>query len=217
MVGTLVPRAPLTITPAIASFAAELARDSRPVEVPIEPVPDATPLDCFAAVERVVTERGGDIFTGWRIFENPGFWLEAEFHAVWRRPDGLLLDITPAQAPFKRALFVPDPSAVYEGRQVNNRFWPLSGHPAITDFLAAQEREFELMNRGQRAWEHGGIRLSGDEMDEYAAIMEAKERSLALLQSARQWRTGRNDPCPCGSGRKHKKCCLAAAQAEYLH
>ncbi|WP_397474925.1 SEC-C metal-binding domain-containing protein [Pusillimonas sp.] len=19
---------------------------------------------------------------------------------------------------------------------------------------------------------------------------------------------GRNDPCPCGSGRKHKKCCL---------
>ena len=21
---------------------------------------------------------------------------------------------------------------------------------------------------------------------------------------------GRNDPCPCGSGKKHKKCCLAA-------
>jgi hypothetical protein len=21
---------------------------------------------------------------------------------------------------------------------------------------------------------------------------------------------GRNDPCPCGSGRKHKQCCLAA-------
>jgi len=22
-------------------------------------------------------------------------------------------------------------------------------------------------------------------------------------------KVGRNDPCPCGSGRKHKKCCLA--------
>jgi uncharacterized protein YecA (UPF0149 family) len=22
---------------------------------------------------------------------------------------------------------------------------------------------------------------------------------------------GRNDPCPCGSGKKHKKCCLTAA------
>ncbi|MBM4060179.1 MAG: tetratricopeptide repeat protein [Planctomycetes bacterium] len=26
--------------------------------------------------------------------------------------------------------------------------------------------------------------------------------------------TGRNDPCPCGSGRKYKKCCLSAAEAE---
>jgi hypothetical protein len=24
---------------------------------------------------------------------------------------------------------------------------------------------------------------------------------------------GRNDPCPCGSGKKHKKCCLASAGA----
>ncbi len=23
-------------------------------------------------------------------------------------------------------------------------------------------------------------------------------------------KVGRNDPCPCGSGKKHKKCCLAA-------
>jgi uncharacterized protein YecA (UPF0149 family) len=24
-------------------------------------------------------------------------------------------------------------------------------------------------------------------------------------------KTGRNDPCPCGSGKKFKKCCLGAA------
>jgi preprotein translocase subunit SecA len=24
-------------------------------------------------------------------------------------------------------------------------------------------------------------------------------------------KVGRNDPCPCGSGKKHKKCCLAAS------
>ena len=23
-------------------------------------------------------------------------------------------------------------------------------------------------------------------------------------------KVGRNDPCPCGSGKKHKKCCLSA-------
>ena len=25
--------------------------------------------------------------------------------------------------------------------------------------------------------------------------------------------TGRNEPCPCGSGRKYKRCCLAAEEA----
>ncbi len=24
-------------------------------------------------------------------------------------------------------------------------------------------------------------------------------------------KVGRNDPCPCGSGKKHKKCCLGVA------
>lgn len=24
-------------------------------------------------------------------------------------------------------------------------------------------------------------------------------------------KVGRNEPCPCGSGKKHKKCCLTAA------
>jgi hypothetical protein len=27
-------------------------------------------------------------------------------------------------------------------------------------------------------------------------------------------KAGRNDPCPCGSGKKHKRCCLASEQAE---
>jgi len=26
-------------------------------------------------------------------------------------------------------------------------------------------------------------------------------------------KVGRNDPCPCGSGKKHKKCCLGAEPA----
>jgi uncharacterized protein YchJ len=27
-------------------------------------------------------------------------------------------------------------------------------------------------------------------------------------------KTGRNDPCPCGSGKKYKKCCLPMHEAE---
>ncbi len=46
------------------------------------------------------------------------------------------------------------------------------------------------------------------------------ERSVALLDRVRRYvgtprptvaaaRAGRNGPCPCGSGRKHKRCCGA--------
>ena len=31
---------------------------------------------------------------------------------------------------------------------------------------------------------------------------------MAVKATDRRSRTGRNDPCPCGSGRKHKHCCL---------
>lgn len=59
---------------------------------------------------------------------------------------------------------------------------------------------------------------------EQYAIDEAKraEREASLLRQALEpeirhnpWRHfGRNDPCPCGSGRKFKKCCLTLVQTE---
>jgi len=48
---------------------------------------------------------------------------------------------------------------------------------------------------------------------ELAALMrqQSLERQIPLAQAmgARaSTKTGRNDPCPCGSGLKYKKCCL---------
>jgi len=40
------------------------------------------------------------------------------------------------------------------------------------------------------------------------AFVEQTTR-LALLGEAAERKVGRNEPCPCGSGRKYKKCCLA--------
>lgn len=42
-----------------------------------------------------------------------------------------------------------------------------------------------------------------------AGIMDMLAQEEARERQARAWKTtGRNDPCPCGSGRKFKKCCL---------
>jgi preprotein translocase subunit SecA len=64
------------------------------------------------------------------------------------------------------------------------------------------------------------IALSGDAIDTQDVKARAWHESLTLSVDsqvdpmveeapppARQ-RTGRNDPCPCGSGKKFKKCCL---------
>ncbi len=66
--------------------------------------------------------------------------------------------------------------------------------PAYKRFFQHIERDMrtmgDLLNRGLPA----------------ALIMDLRSGRAALRSSARP-RVGRNDPCPCGSGRKYKKCC----------
>jgi len=42
--------------------------------------------------------------------------------------------------------------------------------------------------------------------DDEENIFEEEENSLAL-PDIQEKKVGRNDPCPCGSGKKYKKCC----------
>jgi hypothetical protein len=48
------------------------------------------------------------------------------------------------------------------------------------------------------------------EMDNVVANLPKGQKKINLLASTkpRKKKAGRNDPCPCGSGRKYKKCCL---------
>lgn len=47
---------------------------------------------------------------------------------------------------------------------------------------------------------------------EFANIMEEFGGGQANAEQRRVVKTGRNDPCPCGSGKKYKQCCLKKAQ-----
>jgi len=49
--------------------------------------------------------------------------------------------------------------------------------------------------------------MIGNAMDAFAFFQEARERALAPPTLRREApKVGRNDPCPCGSGRKYKNC-----------
>ncbi len=41
-------------------------------------------------------------------------------------------------------------------------------------------------------------------------IEDVREALNALMPGGRTKKTGRNEPCPCNSGKKYKKCCISA-------
>jgi hypothetical protein len=78
---------------------------------------------------------GGKAQHGWMILEWPGVLLEAQFHAVWRRSDGTLVDVSLNDD--ERILFLPDRVRVYSGARIPSLQHPLSTASEVANFIAA--------------------------------------------------------------------------------
>ena len=178
---------------------------SSPVYVDVRPLQGAPSKECFPIVEDYIRTHSGRSVFGWSLWEMPTLFVEAEFHAVWQSPDGNLLDISPKPKPSERILFLPDPAREYKGRQVNNVRRPLRQDPVVIGFLESCDNEFEFLNRGARAEQHGEISLEGDEAAEYQQI-QMKKAQFSLLMLPLYPRLGLYNPCWCGSGKKSKWC-----------
>jgi hypothetical protein len=115
-------------------------------------------------------ESGGEIVYGWVIWQHGNYFIEAEHHAVYRRSDGSLVDITPGTT--KRVLFLPDPSAVYEfgtTKQTDNVRVPLINDPRLDRILALYSERTSLMNSVGGIG--GQVTLEGDSAVRYRRIM----------------------------------------------
>lgn len=57
----------------------------------------------------------------------------------------------------------------------------------------------------------GNMYFTDENFDKFnsALTIQDKSDSNAVHSAADRWKVGRNDPCPCGSGKKYKKCCLS--------
>ena len=79
------------------------------------------------------------------------------------------------------------------------------------NIFKGRERALEL---------HEGLALFYDEneirkrQERWKKEDEEERRLLAAEEALLMPKIGRNDPCPCGSGKKYKKCCLGK---EMLH
>src|SRR5689334_2558330 len=97
-------RVPRVIAPEIVAMAQQLADPSKLNFIDYVPRSDGELNDCFMVVEKHVTEHGGTSQIGWKLFEWPSLFLEAIFHAVWRSPSGVLIDVTPERNPAPKML-----------------------------------------------------------------------------------------------------------------
>ena len=166
---------PITDTPAARALCEELAPGGAPVLVPVNPAPRATVNDCFPTVARVVDDHGGGAEYGWVLWETlPGVMIEAEFHAIWKSDSGNRVDVTPKTFPMDQIAFLPDPTASYDGRQVDNVRRPLVNDVLVKRFIETAESYYEATNRGELADYHGLLKLTPE--------MQAIRSRLTQLQ-----------------------------------
>jgi hypothetical protein len=191
---------PRRITPEVQEFCREVAADSEPVYLDVNPSEQDIELDCFVNAEKRVAEAGGSIQYGWRIWLWPHTMIEAEFHAVWRTTDDVLIDITLAPKGVTRILFLPDSSREYDGRQVNNIRKALYQRPLVEEFIRLWDEHYEILNKGERAYIHGAIGFTGKEAFRLDAIKTRVAQIQAFLSH-----------CPCGSFKRLYLCCGSEA------
>lgn len=168
----------------VRAFCDEVAPGQQPVSVSCEPLANQPMNECFAVIPQHVLAAGGEQLLGWAIWEYPGIFIEAEFHAVWRDPSGRLLDLSPRPIAFDKITFLPDQNAEYCDRQVDNIRKPLIDDPSLTRFLYLAKKRFNIMNTGDLADQHGQIALPKKLMREYERVL----KEMLVLQGRLQRR-----------------------------
>jgi hypothetical protein len=154
--------------------------------VRIDPLPDKPLNDCFPIVEEHVELNGGKQIFGWCIHVWRRVIIEAEFHSIWERPDGVLIDITPKKEKGTHIVFVHDANANYNGHQIDNIRKPLTNDPDTAKYIALFEEYFRLTNEGELAGQHGLITLDSKEFAALAnQLMTVESRLISKYGNKR--------------------------------
>lgn len=167
----------------LSIFCTEIAANSIPIVALCMPRFDRPSNECFSLVEEQIAGNGGSMVVGWAIWEHTGLFIEAEFHAVWKSPEGKFVDLSARPLLLSHVVFLPDPSRRYEGRQVDNIRKPLVRDNDLVRFLFIFKRQFEIMNKGDLAFQHGEIKLPPKAVKELRALQKEGMRLERRLWS----------------------------------
>ena len=201
---------PTAITESIQKFSNSLASTEVPVLVAVRSGKKDDLGDCFVNVQKMVESRGGEIVYGWAIFELPKLLLEAQFHAVWRAPDGELVDVTKTDDKAQTTLFLADNKLAYEGKIIPSRQLALSDDCSVARLIIASQAVWEHQAKFQVDMGDDQVGFTEQEhVNEHHRLEELRLSALNRLFDtlAGAAKVSRSQPCSCGSGKKYKKCC----------
>ncbi|MFT2157590.1 hypothetical protein [Pseudomonas putida] len=185
---------PKKITSDILALSRKINSDSQPQFIPFEECNLYLPSECFHNVDTHVESFGGRSVIGWQVWEWPGVFVEAEFHAAWETPEGNLVDITPKADQEKETLFIPDSSRKYEGAMVANIKHPIAKGEIVRDYIKLLDLGFILANKQVRA----------NPVAQYygSKLLSALETTKKMLHEGRTVKSR----CVCGERSTYAEC-----------
>jgi hypothetical protein len=171
---------PTTMTSNVERLAA-LVGASAPAFVPVVDDPYGLYGFCNTGVLEKVRNDGGGICFGWIIWEWPGVFLTAEFHAVWLDEAGQYVDITPKPQNERRIVFAPAPE--YEA-DFNFNARPLNVR-LRTYVDRSEEIKLRVASLGdtKRRYEEGRAAAKGMTIEEWLIQKLPKDPVVGLVDS----------------------------------
>ncbi|MCC7570125.1 SEC-C domain-containing protein [Candidatus Micrarchaeota archaeon] len=196
-------RTPNEISNTILSFCNGINGDEKPQYITVSSFNYCLENHCFPNVDETVREKGGHIVNGWVIWQWDNIILEAEAHAVWENPKGEVIDVTPHTPEESQIVFLRDSNVKYNGIQYDNIRKGLTDSKLVAEYIALCQELYKIQDENRK--DSNSIEIKDPQtIKRYRTIEEKK----IVLEKTFCSNVGRNDPCPCGSGRKYKKCCL---------
>lgn len=173
-----------------------------PLYVDVKVEKGAAISDCFQVVQQKVKNHGSKMIFGWQIWETNNL-IEAECHAIWESPRGVLVDITPKEFPVSKILFVEDEYINYTGEQIDNVRLNKTDNPLVDDLITVCKCIFEFYNRGERAKLYD---LSGVLNSEQVGHLQYLKYLQQLISFMIEAGNSRDSACGCGGRKKYKDC-----------
>lgn len=189
---------PAAITRPILKLCKEVAGAAEARFIPVRTGSQPAALSSFDAVAFKVEQEGGSLQPGWAVWQFADALIEVEFIAVWRSPEGELVDVAARPGGEQTILFVEDAKRSAGGAPVDSERRALRRDPLIEDFITLGRKQFLLLHADQS-------RDAGTAEDAPALMRRMAVAQLIVKNMLEKGQSG-DDPCLCNSGKRYKNC-----------